>query len=90
MSLSVSDVTQLCPLSYFPRQIGSRWEFLLIPRLFIDLATTRKKLDNQEYLTAQKFYDDFKLMIRYCFLFNLSGTPMNLVGSELQRLFDEK
>lgn len=56
----------------------------------MDLATIRKKLDNQEYPTAQKFYDDFKLMIRNCFLFNPSGTPVNLAGSELQRLFDEK
>ena len=30
------------------------------------------------------------LMIRNGFLFNLSGTPMNLAGSELQRLFDKK
>jgi hypothetical protein len=56
----------------------------------MDLATIRKKLDNQEYTTAQKFYDDFKLMIRNCFLFNPSGTPVNLAGIELQRLFDEK
>ena len=56
----------------------------------MDLATIRKKLDNQEYTTAHKFYDDFKLMIRNCFLFNPSGTPVNLAGIELQRLFDEK
>ena len=56
----------------------------------MDLATIRKKLDNQEYTTAQKFYDDFKLMIRNCFLFNPTGTPVNQAGSELQRLFDEK
>lgn len=56
----------------------------------MDLSTIRRKLDNQEYPTAQKFYDDFKLMIRNCFLFNPSGTPVNLAGIELQRLFDEK
>ncbi|KAF8807195.1 Bromodomain-containing protein [Phlegmacium glaucopus] len=56
----------------------------------MDLSTIRRKLDNQEYTTAQKFYDDFKLMIRNCFLFNPSGTPVNLAGIELQRLFDEK
>ena len=27
----------------------------------MDLAMTRKKLDNQEYTTAQKFYGDSKL-----------------------------
>jgi len=50
----------------------------------------RKKLENREYSTAQKFYDDFKLMIRNCFLFNPAGTPVNQAGIELQRLFDEK
>lgn len=56
----------------------------------MDLATMRKKLDAQEYNSAQKFYDDFKLMIRNCFAFNPPGTPVNQAGVELQRLFDEK
>jgi len=56
----------------------------------MDLSTIRKKLDSGEYDTAQNFYDDFKLMIRNCFTFNPSGTPVNVAGQELQRLFDEK
>ncbi|KAJ7139884.1 Bromodomain-containing protein [Mycena epipterygia] len=56
----------------------------------MDLSTMRKKLDNHEYPTAQKFYEDFKLMIRNCFAFNPSGTIVNQAGIELQRLFDEK
>ncbi|KAF8895045.1 Bromodomain-containing protein [Gymnopilus junonius] len=56
----------------------------------MDLSTIRKKLDSGEYDTAQNFYDDFKLMIRNCFTFNPAGTPVNLAGQELQRLFDEK
>ncbi|PPQ76174.1 hypothetical protein CVT26_009351 [Gymnopilus dilepis] len=56
----------------------------------MDLSTIRKKLDSGEYDTAQNFYDDFKLMIRNCFTFNPPGTPVNLAGQELQRLFDEK
>ncbi|KAF8898359.1 Bromodomain-containing protein [Infundibulicybe gibba] len=56
----------------------------------MDLSTIRKKLDNHEYPTAQKFFDDFKLMIRNCFHFNPAGTPVNQAGIELQRLFDEK
>ncbi|KAF5368460.1 hypothetical protein D9758_002376 [Tetrapyrgos nigripes] len=56
----------------------------------MDLSTMRKKLDNGEYPNAQKFYDDFKLMIRNCFTFNPAGTPVNQAGSELQRLFDDK
>lgn len=56
----------------------------------MDLSTMRKKLDNGEYPTAEKFHDDFKLMIRNCFTFNPAGTPVNTAGQELQRLFDEK
>lgn len=56
----------------------------------MDLSTIRKKLDEQQYPTAQKFFDDFKLMIRNCFLFNPGGTPVNQAGIELQRVFDEK
>ncbi|TFK41386.1 Bromodomain-containing protein [Crucibulum laeve] len=56
----------------------------------MDLSTIRRKLDAHEYSTAQKFFDDFKLMIRNCFLFNPAGTPVNQAGIELQRLFDDK
>ena len=56
----------------------------------MDLSTMRKKLDNHEYTTSQAFFADFKQMIRNCFIFNPPGTPVNLAGIELQRLFDEK
>lgn len=56
----------------------------------MDLSTIRKKLDSGEYDGPQNFYEDFKLMIRNCFNFNPTGTPVNTAGAELQRLFDEK
>lgn len=56
----------------------------------MDLSTMRKRLESGEYPGPQKFYDDFKLMIRNCFAFNPPGTPVNQAGVELQRLFDEK
>lgn len=56
----------------------------------MDLSTMRKKLESNQYPTAQKFFDDFKLMIRNCFLFNPAGTPVNQAGIELQRVFDDK
>jgi len=56
----------------------------------MDLSTMRKKLDNHEYQNAQKFFEDFKLMIRNCFSFNPAGTPVNQAGIELQKLFDDK
>jgi bromodomain-containing factor 1 len=56
----------------------------------MDLGTMRRKLETDEYTSAQKFYEDFKLIIRNCFTFNPAGTPVNLAGIELQRIFDEK
>jgi hypothetical protein len=49
-----------------------------------------KKLDAGEYPNAAKFFEDFKLMIRNCFVFNLAGTPVNQAGIDLQRLSDER
>ncbi|KAI0343894.1 Bromodomain-containing protein [Trametopsis cervina] len=72
------------------------WEKLGIPsypKLIkhpMDLSTMRKKLESGQYQTADKFHQDFKLMIRNCFNFNPAGTPVNIAGQELQRLFDEK
>ena len=56
----------------------------------MDLSTMRKKLDGGEYATADKFLEDFRLMIRNCFQFNPSGTPVNLAGQELSKLFEER
>lgn len=56
----------------------------------MDMSTIRRKLDHGQYVTAQHFRDDFKLMIRNCFTFNPKGTPVNQAGVELQRIFDEK
>lgn len=56
----------------------------------MDMSTIRRKLDNGEYLTPVKFYEDFKLMIRNCLNYNPGGSIVNTAGIELQRLFDEK
>ncbi|KAF7982061.1 hypothetical protein HWV62_30348 [Athelia sp. TMB] len=56
----------------------------------MDLSTMRKKLDANMYSNGYAFWEDFKLMIRNCFAFNPSGTPVNQAGADLQRLFDEK
>ncbi|TDL28564.1 WD40 repeat-like protein [Rickenella mellea] len=56
----------------------------------MDLGTMKKKLDNKEYPNAQKFHDDFKLLIKNCTTFNPHGTPVNQAGLELQRVFNEK
>lgn len=56
----------------------------------MDLSTMKKKLDENEYSQADKFFDDFSLMIRNCMAFNPVGTAVNIAGAELQRLFEEK
>ena len=45
----------------------------------------RRQDEWEEYPTTEKFYNDFKLMIRECFLSNPAGTPMNPAGIELQQ-----
>ncbi|KAI0374378.1 Bromodomain-containing protein [Pilatotrama ljubarskyi] len=56
----------------------------------MDLSTMKKKLEAGEYPTAEKFRDDFKLMIKNCMTFNPPGNPVHEAGKALQQLFDEK
>ena len=56
----------------------------------MDLSTMRGKLDSGAYSTADKFRDDFKLIVSNCFLYNPPGTPVHQAGLELRKLFEEK
>lgn len=56
----------------------------------MDMSTMKKKLDNREYPNAEKFYEDFNLMIRNCMKFNPIGNLVHQAGVDLQRLFEEK
>jgi hypothetical protein len=56
----------------------------------MDLSTLRNKLDSGAYPTAEKFRDDFKLIISNCFLYNPPSTPVHQAGVELKKLFEEK
>jgi len=56
----------------------------------MDLTTMRSKIDGGAYATADKFRDDFKLIISNCFLYNPPGTPVHQAGLELKKLFEEK
>ena len=56
----------------------------------MDLGTMRRKLDSGAYSTAEKFRDDFKLIISNCTLYNPPGTPVHQAGVELKKLFEEK
>ena len=50
----------------------------------------RSKLDSGAYHTAEKFRDDFKLIISNCNLYNPPGTVVYQAGVELKKLFEEK
>lgn len=65
-------------------------EYAKIIKKPMDLSTMKKKLDAGEYPTAEKFRDDFKLMIKNCMTFNPPGNPVHEAGKALQSLFDEK
>lgn len=56
----------------------------------MDLSTMRSKLDSGGYHTAEKFRDDFKLIISNCNLYNPPGTMVHQAGVELKKLFEEK
>lgn len=56
----------------------------------MDMSTMKKKLENKEYSSAEKFYDDFMLMIRNCMAFNPVGTPVHIAGVDLQKAFQDK
>ncbi|KAI0271518.1 Bromodomain-containing protein [Gloeopeniophorella convolvens] len=56
----------------------------------MDLSTMRNKLETGVYPTAEKFRDDFRLIINNCFLYNAPGTPVHQAGVELKKLFEEK
>jgi bromodomain-containing factor 1 len=50
----------------------------------------RSKLESGAYHTAEKFRDDFKLIISNCNLYNPPGTLVHQAGIELKKLFEEK
>ncbi|KAH9950519.1 hypothetical protein B0H21DRAFT_881323 [Amylocystis lapponica] len=56
----------------------------------MDLSTIKRKLTTGEYSSAEKFREDFKLMIRNCFAFNPPKNVVHEAGKELDQFFDEK
>ncbi|GJJ09420.1 hypothetical protein Clacol_003642 [Clathrus columnatus] len=81
-------------VSYFLDPVD--WRSLNIPsypkiiKKPMDLGTMRKKLERGEYTNANRFWDDFKLMIKNCFTFNPVGSPVYQAGEVVQAAFDEK
>ncbi|KAL5614427.1 uncharacterized protein BROUX77_000264 [Berkeleyomyces rouxiae] len=53
----------------------------------MDLSTIASKLQASEYQSPKQFISDFDLMFRNCYLFNSPGTPVNVQGKALEKLF---
>lgn len=50
----------------------------------------RSKLDNGEYVSAERFHADFNQVIKNCCDYNPKGTAVYDAGQALKRLFEEK
>ncbi|KAH8914025.1 Bromodomain-containing protein, partial [Atractiella rhizophila] len=62
--------------------------FDIIPRKDArDLSTIRKHLDQDRYRNFDEFEADVKLMLKNCYTFNASDTPVYASGREFERLF---
>lgn len=56
----------------------------------MDISTVKTKLDNGYYNSIDEFQADFQLILDNCFLFNPAGTPVHLMGRQLEGVFHAK
>jgi bromodomain-containing factor 1 len=54
----------------------------------MDLSLITEKLNNGQYQSAKEFEADMRLMFRNCYKFNPPGTPVHIMGRELEAVFD--
>ncbi|EDW81676.1 uncharacterized protein Dwil_GK19172 [Drosophila willistoni] len=53
----------------------------------MDLATIKKRLNNNYYWQADEALEDFELIFENCMLYNMEGTPVYSAGKELRAAF---
>ncbi|KAI9271578.1 Bromodomain-containing protein [Phascolomyces articulosus] len=56
----------------------------------MDLSTIERKLQEGDYDNADEFADDIRLMFNNCYLYNPPVTPVNKMGHDLEKVFEEK
>ena len=56
----------------------------------MDLSTIKKKLDSADYFGAEDFEQDIRLMFNNCYTFNAPGSEVNLMGKQLESVFEAK
>jgi bromodomain-containing factor 1 len=65
-------------------------DYLGIVKRPMDLSTIEKKLIKGVYDSTEEFEDDIRLMFNNCYLYNPASLPVNKMGHQLERVFDEK
>lgn len=56
----------------------------------MDLGTIRRKLDNREYLNADQFESDVRLVFTNCFSYNAPDTDIVQMAKALESIFETK
>jgi bromodomain-containing factor 1 len=56
----------------------------------MDLGTIRRKLDSREYLNAEQFEQDVRLVFSNCFLYNAPDTDIVQMAKALESIFEAK
>jgi len=56
----------------------------------MDISTVEKKLSHGDYTRAKEFESDIKLIVKNCKLFNPAGNPVHVMGTQLDRLFEQE
>jgi hypothetical protein len=56
----------------------------------MDMSTVKIKLESQEYQSAQEFFDDMKLIIHNCYLYNPPSTDVVYMARKLEEVFDQR
>jgi hypothetical protein len=56
----------------------------------MDFSTIKKKLDARQYMNAQEFADDMRLVFGNCMKYNPRGDPIHECGVKMKKSFDER
>lgn len=76
----------LIPVDPVALGIPDYFKFIKNP---MDLGTVSDNLHNGHYETAKHFEQDIRLIFKNCYKFNPEGTPVNIMGHDLEAVFDE-
>lgn len=56
----------------------------------MDLSTIQHKYNTNQYETPEEFEDDFRLMLDNCYKFNPEDSPVYIMGTRLEAMFNNK